>query len=269
MKSRFVAAGFLLLSAFAYGQSPQIMPFSADLQISTTRPEASVQEITGKVYAGNGHVRLNMESGGHATVLITDFATKTTDVLLIDQKMYIEYKVDALRGPKPDVSGLSDNLRPYNPQNPCANEPDVTCKKFGVEQVSGRTCDHWEVTDKKGRVTDLWIDQQLHLPIKIVTKDVTTLLSNIKEGEPDASLFTIPAGYHKLNLGSCANDARCINFGIDPDVCDTIGIDNNNRNQGARIEERLHRVPHLNEALLQARGRRLRTSGFGLFRVTS
>jgi hypothetical protein len=28
------------------------------------------------------------------------------------------------------------------------------------------------------------------------------LLSNIKEGEPDASLFAIPAGYHKLDLGS-------------------------------------------------------------------
>ena len=199
MKSKFIAIAFLLLSVFAYAQLPQIAPFTADLQICTTNPQASVQEITGKVYAGNRHVRMNMESGGHSTALITDFATKTTDVLLIDQKMYIEHKVDALRH-KSDM--MTDSMMPYDPQNPCANEPDVTCKKIGVEEVSGRTCDHWEVTDKQSRVTNLWIDQQLHLPIKVVTKDATMLLSNIKEGEPDARLFTIPAGYHKLDLSS-------------------------------------------------------------------
>jgi hypothetical protein len=195
-----MVVALLLLSAFAYAQLPQITPFTADLQITTTQPEASVHEITGNVYAGNGHVRMNMESAGHSTALITDFATRTTDVLLLDQKMYIEHKVDALHGNKTDM--MSDNLKPYDPQNPCATEPDVTCKKIGVEQVSGRNCDHWEVTDKKGRVTNLWIDQQLHLPIKVITKDATMLLTNIQEGEPDPSLFTIPAGFHKLDLGS-------------------------------------------------------------------
>jgi len=200
LKSKLIAIALLLLSASAHAQLPQIMPFTADLQISTTNPQANFQDITGKVYAGNGHVRMNMESGGHATALITDFATKTTDVLLIDQKMYLEHKVDALRGNKSDM--MTDSMKPYDPANPCANEPDVTCKKIGVEQVSGRTCDHWEVIDKKDRVTNLWIDQQLHLPIKLVTKDATMLLSDIQEGEPDPSLFTIPAGYHKLDLGS-------------------------------------------------------------------
>ena len=199
LKSKFLTLALLLLSAFAYAQLPQINPFTADLEISTTNPQANVQEITGKVYAGNGHVRMNMESGGHSTALITDFATKTTDVLLIDQKMYIEHKVDALRGQK-DM--MTDTIKPYDPANPCANEPEVTCKKIGVEEVSGRTCDHWEVTDKQGRVTNLWIDQQLHLPIKVITKDATMLLSNIKEGEPDATLFTIPADYHKIDLGA-------------------------------------------------------------------
>jgi hypothetical protein len=199
LKSRFVTVALFLLSAFSYAQLPQITPFTADLQISTTNPQANFQDITGKVYAGNGHVRMNMESGGHSTALITDFATRITDILLIEQKMYIEHKVDALRQ-QSDM--MTDSLKPYNAQNPCANEPDVTCKKIGVEEISGRTCDHWEVTDKKGRVTNLWIDQQLHLPIKVVTKDATMLLTNIQLGEPDASLFTIPAGYHKLDLGS-------------------------------------------------------------------
>jgi hypothetical protein len=198
LKSKYIVVALLLLSAFAYAQLPQIKPFTADLQITTTQPGADVHEITGKVYAGDGHVRMNMDSGEQSTALITDFKTRTTDVLLLDQHMYIEHKVDALH----NADMMSDSLKPYDPANPCANEPDVTCKKIGIEQVSGRTCDHWEVTDKKGRTTKLWIDEQLHLPIKAVTKDTTMLLSNITEGEPDASLFTIPAGFYKLDLGS-------------------------------------------------------------------
>ena len=62
MKLKFIAGALLLLSAFAYAQLPQITPFTADLQISTTNPQADVQKITGKVYAGNGHVRSNTKS---------------------------------------------------------------------------------------------------------------------------------------------------------------------------------------------------------------
>ena len=34
-----------------------------------------------------------------------------------------------------------------------------------------------------------------------MTEDSTWELTNIKEGEPDASLFQIPAGYHKMDMG--------------------------------------------------------------------
>ena len=97
---------------------------------------------------------------------------------------------------------MTQDLRAYDPEHPCASQPDVTCKKIGVEEISGRTCDHWEVTDKQGRVTNLWIDQKLHFPIKVTTQDSTMFLTNIKEGQPDASLFEIPSGFHKLDLGA-------------------------------------------------------------------
>ena len=77
----------------------------------------------------------------------------------------------------------------------------MTCKKIGVEEVSGRTCDHWEMTDKQGKVANIWIDQKLHFPIKTVSAGLDMLLTNIKEGEPDASLFQIPAGFHKMDMG--------------------------------------------------------------------
>ena len=69
-----------------------------------------------------------------------------------------------------------------------------------MEDVNGRTCDHWEMTDKDGKVTNFWIDEKLHFPIKTVSQNSTMLLSNIKEGEPDAALFhgsgRLPQGGH-------------------------------------------------------------------------
>jgi uncharacterized protein DUF4412 len=188
----------LMLATFAVAQVPQISPFSADLQI-TSRDDRGPLEATGQVYAGSGHIRMNLESAGHETAMITDLATKTTDILLIEQQMYIEHKAGQMPGRGP--GSIGQELKSYDPQNPCANQPDLTCKKIGVEEVSGRTCDHWQITDKQDRVTDLWIDQKLHFPVKVTTKDSSMLLTNIKEGQPDAGLFEIPSGYHKLDMG--------------------------------------------------------------------
>jgi Domain of unknown function (DUF4412) len=199
MKSFFcLILAALMLATFAVAQIPKVSPFSADMQISSTGDRVP-HDATGQVYVGSGHIRMNIDSGGHATALITDLATQTTDILLVEQQMYIENKAGRMpaRGPG---SGTQD-LKPYNPQNPCANQPDITCKKIGVEEVSGRTCDHWQITDKQNRVTDLWIDQKLSFPVKVTTKDSSMLLTNIKEGQPDAGLFQIPADYHKLDMG--------------------------------------------------------------------
>ncbi len=125
-------------------------------------------------------------------------------MLMVEQKMYIEHKAGQMQGRGPG-SNFTQELHPYDPENPCANQPDITCKKIGVETVSGRTCDHWEITDKKGQVSNLWVDQKLHFPIKATTSDSSILLSNMKEGEPEASLFQVPSDYRKMDMG--VNDA--------------------------------------------------------------
>lgn len=192
--------GMLLVAQLGYAQVPQFLPFSADLQITTSRNPMGASDISGKVYAGNGHIRLNLGAQGRETAVITDFATKTTDILMVQQQMYLEHKGGASRGRLPGDG--SDELHPYDPQNPCANQPELTCKKIGVETVSDRTCDHWEVTNKNGRVTNIWIDEKLGFPLKVVSSDSTLLLSNVIEGEPDASLFKVPEGYKKLDVNT-------------------------------------------------------------------
>jgi len=197
-RTLYVLIPFLLFGVLAIAQVPQFSPFSADIQITSTNPNAP-QNASGKIFVGNNHMRLNLNSGGHETAIITDFATRTVDILMIEPKMYIEHKVGAMSrlgfGGNP-----SEELKPFDPQNPCANQPDITCKKIGVETVNGRTCDHWEITGKDGKVSNVWVDEKLHFPIKMTSPDSTIVMSNIKEGQPDAALFQIPSDFHKMNV---------------------------------------------------------------------
>jgi hypothetical protein len=189
----------LLLLQLASAQVPSFSPFSADLQMTSARGDGAPRDVTGQVYVGSGHLRMNMTTAGHDTAIITDFATKTTDILLMRQQMYMEHKAGEMPGRGP--GSPTQDLKPYDPEHPCSTQPDLTCKKIGVEEVNGRTCDHWEITDMQGHTSIIWIDQKLHFPIKVVSQDSTMTLTNIKEGQPDASLFQVPAGFQKMDMG--------------------------------------------------------------------
>jgi len=187
-----------LLVQVAPAQMPNFSPFSADFQITSSRGDHGSSTINGQVYAAAGHIRINMASAGHRSALITDLATQTSHILLVDQQMYFEYK--ASEPPNRGQDTPAKDLKPYDPNQPCANQPNVTCKKIGVEEVSDRTCDHWELADKQGKVVNLWIDEKLHFPVKVTNSDSAMLLANIMEGEPDSGLFRIPANYEKLDI---------------------------------------------------------------------
>ena len=211
MKSRFqtilMATAVLLLAQLAAAQmAVQPQPFSADMQFSSARGGAMTRDITGKMYFATGHMRMDMQGSGHGSIMITDVKTQTTDILMPEQHMYMETKAGDMPGHRP---GMGPNITPLrDPSNPCADEEGMTCKKVGVEDLNGRPCDHWQITDKKGKVTNVWIDQRLHFPIKTVTEDSSWTLTNIKEGEPAASLFQIPAGYTKMDMSGMMQMGR-------------------------------------------------------------
>ncbi len=193
-------AVLLLLQTAAAQMVMQPQPFSADMQFSSTRAGGAAHEMTGKMYFASGHMRMDMQGGPRGAVnIITDFKTQTTDILMPEQHMYMEHKAGEMSGHRP---GMMPDIKPLrDPSNPCANEEGTTCKKVGVEEVNGRACDHWQITHKNGEVSNVWIDEKLHFPIKTVSEDSTWELTNIKEGEPSASLFQIPAGYTKMDMG--------------------------------------------------------------------
>jgi hypothetical protein len=199
LRNLFPALAVLLLIQLGSAQIPSLTPFSADIEISSTLGDRGPRDVEGKIFLTNGHMRMNFASAGRESAVITDFATKTVDILMPQQQMYMEHKAGDMPGRGP--GSMTRDLKAYDPSNPCANQPDLTCKKIAVEDVSGRTCDHWEITDKQGQISNIWIDQKLHFPIKTVSQNSTILLSNINEAEPDASLFQIPDGYRKMDMG--------------------------------------------------------------------
>jgi hypothetical protein len=91
-------------------------------------------------------------------------------------------------------------VRAYDPGNPCAGLDGTTCQKVGTETVNGYPCDKWQLTGKEN--STVWISQQYHFPIKSVNADGSSVeFSNIKTGPQDASLFQVPAGYQKMDMG--------------------------------------------------------------------
>ena len=212
MKSRFqtvlVATAVLLLTQVVTAQmAMQPQPFSADMQASSTRGGDMTRDMTGKMYFGSGHMRMDVQGGPRGgAIIITDVKTQTTDILMPEQHMYMESKAGAMAGP---AAGITPNVKTYrDPGNPCAGGEGMTCKNVGVEDVNGRTCDHWQITDKNGKVSNVWIDQKLRFPIKTVSENSTLTLTSIKEGEPDASLFQVPPGYTKMDMGSMMQMGR-------------------------------------------------------------
>lgn len=190
----------LFLAQIVLAQAPpHLTPFSADMQFTSTQASGGApRDMDGKLYVNPDRMRMDMQGGRGQSIILTNMATQTVDILLPQQQMYMEHKAGEMPGRR--APGMSD-VHPYDPQNPCSNDQGMTCKNMGVETVNGRTCDHWQITDKKGRIANVWIDQKLHFPIKSVSEGTTMELTNIKEGENDASLFTIPSGYRKMDLG--------------------------------------------------------------------
>jgi hypothetical protein len=185
-------------------EAPVKTPFSADMKFTSKRG----QDTSGKVYMGHEHMRIDVSDAGPygGVFVISNFSARTSDVVMPSQHMYMEMSADQAK------MGRSHNMVPdiksLDPNNPCSHQEGYTCKDMGGETVDGRSTEHWRVTDKEGKVTDAWIDKTLKFPIKSVSDDQTWTLSNIKEGEPSTSLFEIPAGFQKMDMGQMMQGAH-------------------------------------------------------------
>src|SRR5262249_35844004 len=152
--------------------------------------------------------RMDMDSAGGGKAagpfggkmsLIVDGPAKTMYMLMTEQHMYMEFSTEQT-GPMTQKMPKFEDM--FKGNDPCAGREGATCTNLGTETVNGRSCDKWLITEKSGKPETFWMDQKLHFPVKVISGDITTQYTNIKEGSQDASLFKIPAGFTKMDMGA-------------------------------------------------------------------
>ncbi|MGH9513188.1 MAG: hypothetical protein ACRD2U_13735 [Terriglobales bacterium] len=83
-----------------------------------------------------------------------------------------------------------------------AHEKLGSCHKVGNDTVNGRSAVKYEGSSTDGKTGDVWVDTKLHFLIKMADADGNvTELRNIREGSQPDSLFEVPAGYQKMEMG--------------------------------------------------------------------
>lgn len=136
-----------------------------------------------------------------------------TYVLLPDQKLYAEWKLDAADGmADKQLMSVPPDFSPDKLLN--AARPEAHYEKLGAETVNGRTTTKYRVVlrGKTGTTKEVtteslvWVDESLGMPIKSEMTStgggaggahVTTELRDIKE-TVDESLFALPQDYRKV-----------------------------------------------------------------------
>lgn len=154
--------------------------FSADV-ISQTKAGT----VSGKMYMSKDRVRMEMPGA----VTITKMDDMTAFILMPEQKVYMEQKIDPSL-----IASTSSKL------------PGETERTFVADEVlNGRNTKKYHVSYKSqaGDVTVFqWIDPNISMPVK--TADVngrwSMEFSNIITGPQGDSLFEIPEGYAKFTM---------------------------------------------------------------------
>jgi hypothetical protein len=105
-----------------------------------------------------------------------------------------------------ELFGLYVFVQPTDVDNACAEwmrRPGAegeTCRNLGGETINGRSTVKYELSCY-GELCRLWIDRSLHALVKRETKWNSTELRNIQEGPQPPSLFELPVGYRRKNIG--------------------------------------------------------------------
>jgi hypothetical protein len=152
---------------------------------------------SGTVYFGGAKVRTELSKGGQDIVVLADPMAKSQYVLMPTQNVYMQMAIG--QGPvNIPITGSSD------PTNPCsAASGNTDCVKGPTEAVNGHNAVRWDYTSAEGVRTRAWVSTTLRFPVKTEDDNGSSMeFSNIAPGPQAASLFSIPPGYKKMDVGA-------------------------------------------------------------------
>jgi hypothetical protein len=189
----------LMVASFALAQTE----FSAD--VVNNKDQKSGRGPT-KVYFGKDKIRFdsvdNSDPRGGGSVIF-DLNHESWVVLMTKQHMYMEMPAKMMEN-----RGMFEFFRSGDVESACpdwlkqARNKGGTCHKVGNETVNGRSTVKYEGTNASGESNAVWLDSNLRFPVKWQGKNDGGEMQNIKEGAQPASLFEIPAGFTKFDMGS-------------------------------------------------------------------
>jgi hypothetical protein len=194
------ALALILASTFVLAQAE----FSAEI-IDLQKAGAPSQA---KLYFTKDKLRIepqNSNTRGGGGVVIMNFATQTTTILMAQQHMYMEMPAQMQ---SQRMSYAAAFFQTGDVENACGDWQKVSrnqggsCHKVGSESVNGRNTVKYEATNAKGETGNFWLDPKLRFPVKWNGKNSDGELRNIHEGAQPASLFEIPAGFTKMDIGA-------------------------------------------------------------------
>jgi len=164
-----------------------------------------------KVYAAKDKIRFEVEGRNAAmgpSALILDEAQNKYTVLMAERHMYMDAPQMMVR-PLIEKFWRVQDVNDACPQWKKTAEQAGTykywgsCTKIGSDTVNGRSAVEYEGVSNKGEKSHIWVDTKLHCVIKTDGGTGGGIeLRNIQEGSQPSSLFEIPDGYTKFDMGS-------------------------------------------------------------------
>ncbi|RNE94211.1 hypothetical protein [Marichromatium sp. AB32] len=125
------------------------------------------QTTSGRMYVGDGRMRVEMTREGREMVRIVDRDQGREWLLLPAQRVYMERSL-------PPQAGNDPLPAPSAERNPCAGLPEMNCRRAGEETVGGRAAVKWEMTISRDGQTltgAQWLDVERGLPLKYEMPD--------------------------------------------------------------------------------------------------
>jgi hypothetical protein len=196
--SCFVA--FLALAHLALAQE-----FSADV-VHMKSDNAGFN----KVYATKNKVRVEGQGSNPAmgpSAIILDDAQHKYIMIMAERHMYMDAPLTIVKAVLAHFWRVDDVNDACPEWKRTAEEAGTlknwgSCTKVGSDTLNGRSTVKYEGVSNKGEKNHIWVDTKLHCVVKLEEGASGTELRNIQEGPQPASLFEVPAGYTKFDMGN-------------------------------------------------------------------
>ena len=184
--------------------------FSAD--VVNTKDNGELK----KLYAGKDKVRFEVETrnaGMGPTAVILDEGQNKYTVVMSERRMYMDapttmvkplmthyWRVQDVNDACPEWKKTAEQAGTYKNWGGCT--------KMGSDSLNGRSTVKYEGVSNQGEKSHIWVDTKLRCVVKTDEAAGGFELRNIHEASQPASLFEVPAGYTKFDMGGMMKQPR-------------------------------------------------------------